>query len=64
MPKLKTRKSFVKRFKVSKGDRPKILKKAPNQAKFRSVKSGRDRQEARKMVSIPKEHYKKVLSEL
>jgi ribosomal protein L35 len=57
MPKLKTRKSLVKRLKYKNG---KIKRSAPNKSHFRSVKRGEERRANRRDQTMSREITKKV----
>ncbi len=57
MPKIKTNKSLMKRLKIK---RKKILRKSPNQAHFRSVKSGQEKREGKGMKRLSGSLLKKV----
>ncbi|MBU1045639.1 50S ribosomal protein L35 [Patescibacteria group bacterium] len=56
--KAKTKKSLAKRFKLTKSG--KILRQATGQNHFRSKKSGKQIQEKRRWVELPKSESKKI----
>jgi large subunit ribosomal protein L35 len=55
---MKTRKSLVKRFKITRTG--KVLRRATGQNHFRAKKSGKKRRQTRKWVEVPKPLAKKV----
>lgn len=62
MPKIKTRKSIVKRFKITKTG--KVLRRATGQDHFRSKKSSKQKQQKRKWVVMPPSEAKRVVKAL
>ncbi len=55
---MKTRKSIIKRFKITKTG--KVLKRHIGQDHFNAKKSGKKRRETRKMVKLSKADAKKI----
>ncbi|MCH7604633.1 50S ribosomal protein L35 [Patescibacteria group bacterium] len=58
MPKLKTRKAVLKRFKVTRTG--KILRRAAGQDHYRMKKSGNKKRKLRKWIELPKSNAKKI----
>ncbi len=58
MPKLKTRKSIIKRFKITKTG--KILRRASGLDHYRAKKSGKKIRESRKWIMVSKGEAKKI----
>jgi large subunit ribosomal protein L35 len=58
MPKLKTRKSIIKRFKVTKSG--KILRRPTGLDHYRAKKSGKKIRQSRKMIQLSKAEEKKI----
>ena len=58
MPKLKTRKSITKRFKITK--KGKILRRPIGQDHLRAKKKGKKIRQSRKMIKVSKDELKKI----
>jgi len=58
MPKLKTRKAILKRFKVTRTG--KILRRAVGQDHYRMKKSGKKKRKMRKWIKLSKPDAKKI----
>ncbi|HEB13432.1 MAG TPA: 50S ribosomal protein L35 [candidate division CPR3 bacterium] len=62
MPKIKTRKSIQKRFKITKTG--KVLRRATGQDHFRTKKSSKAKRQKRKWIVMPKVEAKKIVKAL